>query len=384
MSQRCMRLAVVAFLFLISGVVGCATVGPRVSRSEIKTAKEQLETKGFLRLADQQQRVWEIGHKLLESLPAEDRQGSYPEVGIMVAKIDKIARRAFGYPKKQRGVCVLALRDGGPAIRAGVQRGDIVLGVEGKSCSSVKRFQSRINKLTPGAPFMMTVMRAGQEMDIRVVAGSQPRKLSYVVSFDQMVNAWANGSEIGVTGGLVRFIESDDELASVLGHELAHITGSHRGKKFATGFFANTLGAIAGVAVEVVAPGVGGSVMNVASNLATSAFSRGFEREADYRGLLHAYRAGYDVTAGIDVWERFGTDIPESLTVDLRSTHPASPERMVRMRKIVESLGDIGLQATIAKYEGEAPNQSAQVSVEGGGVDSTESASETEQMAAAE
>ena len=98
-------------------------------------------------------------------------------------------------------------------------------------------------------------------------------------------------------------------------------------------------------------PGFGGSVLNVTSGLTTAAFSRDFEREADYRGLLRAYKAGYDVEAGVAIWERFGTEIPKSLAGGLMSSHPPSAERMVRMRKVAQSLKQDGLDATIAKYE---------------------------------
>ena len=183
--------------------------------------------------------------------------------------------------------------------------------------------------------------------------GHRQLKISFWVHPSQTVNAWTDSRNIVVTGGLLRFIESDDELAVILGHELAHVTESHKGKRIGTTVFATTIGATLGLATELIMPGLGGSVSNITSGLTSAAFSRNFEREADYRGLLHAYRAGYDVEAGVLVWERFATEIPKSMGGTLLGTHPSSPERMVRIRKIAQSLKTVGLDATIATYEAE-------------------------------
>ena len=337
---------------ILCATTGCATIGPQVTSQEIQAARLELAIKGLRRTAEQQQRVWKIGHQLLVSLPPEEQQTSYPDIGVGLAKIDKTSRTAFHLPDSiKRGVYVLSVREGSPAQTGGLMQGDVVLAIRKSPCSSIASCISVLGKAKPGEELTFRIDRAGTPMEMAIVVGSRPRKIDFWVTSDQIVNAWTDDQNIVVTGGMLRFLESDDELAVVLGHELAHVTGHHRGKETATGVLSTLLGATLGIAAEIAAPGTGDAIMNATSGLTQSAFMRNFEREADYKGLLHTFRAGYDASAGVNVWERMGTDIPESLTQDLRSSHPASPERMVRIRKVAQALAAEGLEATIAKYE---------------------------------
>ena len=344
------------FVILSASLLGgCATTGPRVSSQEIQEATDELKVKGLLTMAEQQQRVWQIGSTLIEALPAEQKRGPYPEIGVAVDQIDRVARKAFQFPERQQGIYVLAARDGGPAALAGIRRGDIVLALNGRRCHGPGQFIAMAGKLSPGSACALRIKRAEQELDVPVTVGSRSLKVSFAVSRSQEVNASAKPHKITVTTGLTRFVESDDELAVVLGHELAHITERHQAKALGISALASVVGATLGAATDIVAPGVGSMVTGSVAGVTEAAFSRGFEREADYRGLLHTYRGGYDVEAGVAVWERFSNELPGVMLGSLRSTHPASPERMIRIRKIAKSLKDIGLEQTIAKYEDPQP-----------------------------
>ncbi|GAG19429.1 unnamed protein product, partial [marine sediment metagenome] len=59
-------------------------------------------------------------------------------------------------------------------------------------------------------------------------------------------------------------------------------------------------------------------------------------READYLGLIYAHNAGYDIEKGVDLWKRFALEIPRSRSKSFLRTHPASPERILRVKKVVE------------------------------------------------
>jgi predicted Zn-dependent protease len=183
--------------------------------------------------------------------------------------------------------------------------------------------------------------------------------VQFAVTSQKAINAWAHDNTVSVTGTLVHFVESDDELAVILGHELAHLTEQHIGKQLATSVVATTVGATLAAATDLLVPGVGTVVLGYGSGVTQAAFTRGFEREADYRGLLYAYQAGYDVSAGIKIWERFGTELPGLVNFQLLSTHPSSPARMVHIRKISESLQTIGLDETVAMYDPQHPPHKA-------------------------
>ena len=97
-------------------------------------------------------------------------------------------------------------------------------------------------------------------------------------------------------------------------------------------------GIAAGIGANKVSPGSGDIVMRSVSSAFNARFSQDFEREADYFGLKYVQLAGFNIEAGVDVWERFAIEVPQSMTRNFFSTHPSSPERMLRLKKIIQEL----------------------------------------------
>jgi len=172
------------------------------------------------------------------------------------------------------------------------------------------------------------------------------RIMKYKVDGSPEVNASVKPGQMVVSYGMLRFAESDDELAVVLAHELAHLAKGHYGKTVATSLLATTVGLAAGIAVES-AIGVGGGAVasGVAQGIA-GGFSRGLEREADYFGFQYAYMAGFDIVEGGKIWERFAIEIPRSMTRSIFATHPSSPERLIRAEKTLAELRAQGILPT--------------------------------------
>lgn len=143
------------------------------------------------------------------------------------------------------------------------------------------------------------------------------------------VNAWTDGDNVYVTRGLLRFIQNDDELAIIIAHEMAHAVRGHVSEKVAKAIAAAFLGGFFEGLTGIK------NTADLASQmfqLATMKFDRDAEREADVYGLTYASRADYDISAAVDLWERFAIEMPESY---IALTHPSSPERVVRAEKIV-------------------------------------------------
>lgn len=147
------------------------------------------------------------------------------------------------------------------------------------------------------------------------------------------VNAGATFGKIVVTTGMIRFARSEDELAVVLGHEIAHVVKSHITK----GIISNIPLIIGSILAESAAPGTG-RLVQLGGSIFTQKFSRDMEREADYFGILYAHRAGFDVGEGIGIWERFAIELPESQKTTIFSSHPSSTERLARARNIADTL----------------------------------------------
>jgi len=157
-----------------------------------------------------------------------------------------------------------------------------------------------------------------------------------VFEASQTINAFAlPGGKVGVYSGLLRLASSDDELAFVMGHELAHVTSRH-GAQRAT----EMLGvALAGVAVEEATKNSKNRELwlgayGLGASLGTLAYSRFHESEADFIGLKFVAYAGYDPRAAVSFWEKMaaasaksGAKMPAFL-----STHPSDEKRIATLK----------------------------------------------------
>jgi len=111
---------------------------------------------------------------------------------------------------------------------------------------------------------------------------------------------------------------NDDELALVLGHEIAHATNEHSRRQQSHSTFSQ----IAGQAAMIGASRIGNSTVRTVAQQATSLgysafnnnYSRDYEDQADRVGMRYAYEAGYDETKGPELWHKFATkygDMPK-------------------------------------------------------------------------
>jgi predicted Zn-dependent protease len=124
------------------------------------------------------------------------------------------------------------------------------------------------------------------------------------------VNAWCMpGGKIAVYTGLLDKVQpTDDELAAVIGHEIAHALREHgrekAGQSMGIGIAAAIGGAIIGSRYGVD-PSLGQSVLDAAGDLAfMRPNSRAMEQEADRIGVELSARAGYDPHAAVTLWEK--------------------------------------------------------------------------------
>lgn len=155
----------------------------------------------------------------------------------------------------------------------------------------------------------------------------------------QELNAWCMaGGKIAVYTALVEQLNlTDDELATVMGHEIAHALREHVREQMST----QTLkqGAL-GIASLF---GVSNTTLNIANTLAevgvSLPFSRSHEIEADELGLELMYKAGYDPQKGIKIWEKMmAQGSGNSGLAALLSTHPADDERLANLTQLAAEL----------------------------------------------
>jgi Zn-dependent protease with chaperone function len=151
------------------------------------------------------------------------------------------------------------------------------------------------------------------------------------------VNAFCMpGGRIAFYNGILTKLNlTDDEVAMVMGHEIAHALREHAreqaGKNAATSLISRIAGA-AGAAYLGFDPRVGEGVGNMAAQGFALKFSRSDETEADLVGMDLAARAGYDPRAGIALWEKMSA-VNSRAPMEFLSTHPSGKSRIEEMNK---------------------------------------------------
>jgi len=314
---------------------GCITTGPPVYRGEIYQAREELKAKALKYKLEKEKEVADVGYRLLKVLP--NKKGSFSYLGIRFVKIDKYVKKMLNL-NENSGIAAAYVVNGSPADRSGIQAGDIIKNINNHIIYREWDLKNAVRYVKPNQKIKFRIKRNNEIKEIPIVIGKVPLEVRFRMLDEESVNAGASSGEVVVTYGLMRFIQSNDELAVILGHELAHIARGHIGKRTGTDLVSVLLGIAAGYGAESISPGSGDIVMRGISGVFSSLYSREFEREADYFGIMYAYHAGFNIEAGIDVWERFAIEVPKSMTQDFFSTHPTSTERLLRIKKIVKEI----------------------------------------------
>ncbi len=191
------------------------------------------------------------------------------------------------------------------------------------------------------------VKRVGQRL-----AAVSDRKLPYEFNVinDSTPNAWAlPGGKIVINRGLLVELDSEAELAAVLGHEIVHAAARHGAKGMERGMMLQGAIMAAGIASqnsEYSQLALGGA--GIAAQLLTQKYSRGAELEADFYGMKYMSRAGYDPHAAIKLQQTFVrlSESGESNWLNgLFASHPPSQERVDTNRRTAATLppgGEIG------------------------------------------
>jgi predicted Zn-dependent protease len=143
------------------------------------------------------------------------------------------------------------------------------------------------------------------------------------------------GGQVGFYRGLYELSSDEDHMATVLGHEVGHVTGRHAAERYSREY-ATQMG------LQVVGSQVNSQLAMAALGLGAQGglslpFSRDQEAEADIIGLGYMHSAGFDVKKSIRLWELMrggGSRPPEFL-----STHPDPDNRIQRLRNYINQQG---------------------------------------------
>ena len=159
---------------------------------------------------------------------------------------------------------------------------------------------------------------------------------------DNQMNAFCMpGGKIVVYEGLLKLVSSDDELAVVVGHEVAHAVAKHSNERISqqllTQYGAQVLNeALSNKSARIQQ--IGNTVYGLGAQYGvTLPFSRKHESEADYMGLIFMTMAGYNPNVAITFWQKMSTSGGASVP-EFMSTHPSDATRINDIKKYLPEL----------------------------------------------
>lgn len=218
-------------------------------------------------------------------------------------------------------------------------------------------------------PLADYVRRVGLKVALPSVPGSVPADWTITVLNSPVPNAMATpGGYLYITRGLLGMINSEAELASVLGHEAGHVSGRHSAKRQGRA----TLGALATIGAALLGGDLAAQAVNTTAGALVQGYSRGQEHDADTRGLRYAAIAGYDPRAAASMLaalERVSTvegqaRMERSGLQSIFASHPVTAERIQRVAREARAMPAGGtlardpyLAAIDGMYFGDAPSE---------------------------
>lgn len=234
------------------------------------------------------------------------------------------AQAAFGlddsYPS------ILAVAEGSPAAAAGLKPNDILRAVNGADLASKSKEQTTaasydavsvamaaLEALPEQKTAILSIERGGQRLDVSITPQNVCRSRVELAP-GNAINANANGLVAQISGRLVNWVESDDELALVIAHEMAHNLMGHPKKL-------SEKSSLSGLATSL---GLSGSAQ------------RQMELDADRMGIIMAANAGYNYKIAPDFWARLNSNAP--LASFLATSHPTTRARRENAQRVVDEL----------------------------------------------
>lgn len=159
---------------------------------------------------------------------------------------------------------------------------------------------------------------------------------------DDMINAFCMpGGKIAFYTGILELFENDDQLAVVMGHEIAHAVAKHGNERMSQQLLVNFGGqAIDSLFAEK--PEETRALISKVYNTGTTVgvllpYSRTHEFEADEIGTRLMFYAGYDISQALRFWEIMQT-LPGERPPEFLSTHPAPESRIDHLRQVIDRL----------------------------------------------
>lgn len=199
----------------------------------------------------------------------------------------------------------------------------------------------RKEDLIPAGPRAQRVRKVGHK--IALVSGKSYNWEFNLVDNDEAANAFAlPGGKVFVYTGLLDLAQTDDELATVMAHEVAHVLARHGAERMSTQLAIQTSAQVGMATINISDPAMA-SIFYQAFGVGTQVgvmlpFSRHMEEEADRIGIILMVKAGYDPYAALDFWKKMNQKHQGQEPPVWLSTHPSSASRINEIREMIPEI----------------------------------------------
>ncbi len=203
---------------------------------------------------------------------------------------------------------------------------------------SAPQMAAQFGGLYPDENVQLKIRSIGQRIVQRTQAGKSPYQFNFhVLADERTINAFAlPGGQIFITAAMLSKLKTEDEVASVLGHEIAHVIHRHSAEQMAQKGLLD--GIVQGVAVgsgsmnSAQIAGYVGQMMNMK-------YGRDDELESDEYGVKYCHEAGYDARAALAVMKILAESSGGSERSEFGSTHPSPANRIEQINMHLKALG---------------------------------------------
>ena len=238
---------------------------------------------------------------------------------------NEAAHVAFGMDERLQVTSVLA---GSGAARAGLQTGDVLVAAGGKPLPIGQHALSQAGAIfskivASQAALPMTIERRASERQLTIPV---TRACAFAIELGNAdnVNAYADGSRVLVTRGMINFTRNDDELAFVLARTMAHNMLGHAAAQRNNATIGSIIDNLKSVTPDTsMLIGSGG----------IKAMPPEMDAAADRLSLYLAARAGYEIDNADNFWKRLNETYPATVLNGYNANHPTLAARLAAIEK---------------------------------------------------
>ena len=326
----------IKLLLIFALISSCA--GPSTQRISIDSEALDAETRLQKKLSLQKikaryERLQKVGYPILKN-SSELCENTINSLGVMFNayvtsdKYSDIEKEVYEIDDRLLLTYVIPSSS---AFKSGLRSNDEIVSINDiKATIDKEKFHKELEKLRAKSDSLKVIYkRQGEE---RVATFDPDLICNYPILLVQndSVNAFANGSQIGITTGMIRFAQKDEQLGLVIAHELGHNIMDHISKL--------RTNSLLGTIVDLAAAYYGVNTQGVFGQTGARMYSQEFEAEADYVGIYYMERAGYSIDNVADFWRDMAVEHPGSINQSHASTHPATPERFLEINAAIEEI----------------------------------------------